>query len=75
MTTLSLEQRSGNNLTYTSDKGLIGIIRCLDSNLYVTPGYYIRTDRNYPLSVATKAYRTAGQAAQAAYKSLGHTHA
>ena len=70
MSQVTLTERSGNNRTYTSDKGLIGIVVCKDPNLYVTTGYYIRTDRNYPVSVVTKAYRTAKQAAQAAYKAL-----
>jgi len=70
MSQVTLTQRSGNNRTYTSDKGLIGIVVCKDPNLYVTTGYYIRTDRSYPMSVVTKAYRTAKQAAQAAYKSI-----
>lgn len=70
MSQVTLTSRSGNNRTYTSDKGLIGIVVCNDPNLYVTTGYYIRTDRNYPMHVVTKAYRTAKQAAQAAYKSI-----
>ena len=67
---VTLTQRSGNNRTYTSDKGLIGVVVCKDANLYVTTGYYIRTDRAYPLNVARKAYRTAKQAALAAYNSI-----
>jgi hypothetical protein len=70
MSQVTLTQRSGNNRTYISDKGLIGIVVCKDPNLYVTTGYYIRTDRSYPMSVVTKVYRTAKQAAQAAYKSI-----
>lgn len=67
---VTLTQRSGNNRTYSSDKGLIGIVVCTDPNLYVITGYYIRTDRNYPMSVVTKAYRSAKAAALAAYKSI-----
>lgn len=67
---VTLTQRSGNNRTYTSDKGLIGVVVCKDPNLYVTTGYYIRTDRSYPNSAVNKAYRTAKQAAQAAYQSI-----
>jgi hypothetical protein len=70
LNTVTLNQRSGNNRTYVSDKGLIGVVVCTDPNLYVTTGYYIRTDRNYPNHVVTKAYRTAKQAALAAYKSI-----
>jgi len=67
---VALTHRSGNNRTYSSDKGLIGVVVCKDPNLYVTTGYYIRTDRNYPNHVVTKAYRSAKAAALAAYKSI-----
>lgn len=70
MSQVTLTQRSGNNRTYTSDKGLIGVVVCKDPNLYVTTGYYIRTDRDYPMSVARKAYLSAKQAAKAAYNSI-----
>ncbi len=70
MQTVKLVQRSGNNRTYSSDKRLIGVVVCKDPSLYVTTGYYIRLDRGYPNEVTVKAYRSAIQAARAAYNSI-----
>jgi hypothetical protein len=70
MQTIKLLQRSGNNRTYTSDKGNIEIVVCNDLNLYVTTGYYLRINRAYPNHIASKAYRSGKQAAVAAYKAI-----
>ena len=65
-----LIKRNGYNLTYTSDKGNIEIVNCTNPSLYVTTGYFIRLSMSVPSEVSVKCYRTAKQAAQAAYNAM-----
>jgi hypothetical protein len=67
---MQLTHRQGNNRTYTTDKGQIEVVVCLDPNLYVNTGYYIRASVPVPNSVLSRRYSTAKGAAMAAYKSL-----
>jgi hypothetical protein len=67
---MQLTYRQGNNRTYTTDKGQIEIVACLDPNLYVNTGYYIRGSMGVPNLVLSRRYSTAKGAAMAAYKSL-----
>lgn len=67
---MQLIQRQGNNRTYTSDKGNIEVVVCLDPNLYVNTGYYIRSSMSVPNEVLSRRYSTGKQAAVAAYKAM-----
>ena len=68
---MKLIQRNGNNRTYNTDKGNIEVVVCLDPNLYVNPGYFIRASMSVPNEVLTRRYATGKGAAMAAYKALG----
>lgn len=67
---MQLTTRQGNNRTYTTDKGNIEIVVCTDPNLYVNPGYYIRSSMSCPNEVLSRRYSSAKRAAVAAYKSM-----
>jgi hypothetical protein len=67
---MQLIQRQGNNRTYASDKGNIEVVVCLDPNLYVNTGYYIRASMSVPTKVLSRTYSTGKQAAVAAYKAM-----
>ena len=62
--------RSGNNRTYATDKGNIEVVLCLDPNLYVTTGYYLRIDSRIPDAVLSKRFSSGIRAVKAAYKSI-----
>ena len=62
--------RSGNNRTYATDKGNIEVVLCLDPNLYVTTGYYLRIDSRIPDAVLSKRFSSGKQAVKAAYQSI-----
>jgi hypothetical protein len=70
MANIKLINRSGNNRTYTSDKGIIEVVLCLDPNLYVTTGYYLRTTVQVPESVLSKRFSSGKNAALAAYNAM-----
>lgn len=67
---MKLIHRQGNNRTYQTDKGNIEIVVCLDRNLYVRPGYYVRISYKYPDEVMATAYSSGKRAAMAAYNSM-----
>ena len=66
----TLINRQGNNRTYNTDKGNIEIVVCLDPNLYVNTGYYVRCDSRFPNDVLSKRFASGKQAVKAAYNAL-----
>ena len=67
---IKLIRRSGNNRIYATDKGNIEVVLCLDPNLYVNPGYYLRCDSRFSNNLLSKRFSNGMKAIKAAYNSL-----
>lgn len=66
----TLIHRQGNNRTYNTDKGQFKVVVCLDPNLYVNTGYYLRCDSRIPDAILSKRFASGRQAVQAAYNAV-----
>jgi hypothetical protein len=67
---MKLINRSGNNRIYNTDKGNIEVVLCLDPNLYIKTGYYLRLDSRIPSEILSKRFSSGKQAVFAAYNAM-----